>query len=252
MKTKERLTDIVVSFDEGAVIYGYRSSGEAIEFFGKNGEPLTPSYAAIGSGYERASGKFKSTTRVDVDPSHISESVPAWVNRYDRIFAVDTNTTDLDGINISITCCVRAEIDFVASKWNARVELLDAFVVWNPTLKPELIGWLDVIDRLNTDLSLRIGLVVDSELGMIPQLNLRSAPIAQGVYLPANVELIYASADNDRNLPFNFLIAKCDSDATLLINKIKQDRSRLAGLWASDGKPYESSYYWPPKRAKEA
>ena len=252
MKTNERLTDVLISFEDGAVIYGYRSNGTKIEFLGANGERLTPSYAAVGSGYERASGKFKSTTRVDVDPRQISGNVPAWVNRYDRIFAVDTNTIELDGINLCVTCCVLAEIAFDGPKWSGRIELLDAFVAWKPTLKPELIGWLDVIDRINTHPSVRIGLVVDSELAMIPQFNLRNAPIVEGIYLPPNVELVYASADQDKNLPFNYLIAKCDSDATFLINKIKQDRSRLAGLRASNVKYYESSYYWPPKRAKEA
>lgn len=44
MKSRERLTDIVMSFDEGAVIYGYRLNGEAIAFFGKDG--LLPSGGA--------------------------------------------------------------------------------------------------------------------------------------------------------------------------------------------------------------
>jgi hypothetical protein len=252
MKSRERLTDVLLSFDDGAVIYGYRTDGNAIEFFGANGERLTPSYAAVGSGYERASGKFKSTTRVDVDPNQISGNVPEWVSRYDRVYAVDTNTIELDGISLCITCCVRAEITFDGPKWSGNVELLDALVVWKPALKPELIGWLDVLDRINTHPSLRVGLVVDSELAMLPQFNLRNVPIVDGIYLPTNVQLVYASADQDKNLPFNYLIAKCDSDATFLINKIKQDRSRLAGLRASNGRYYESSYYWPPKRAKEA
>ena len=75
MKTEDRLTDVILSFDEGAEISGYRTVKNTVEFFGKDGERLTPSYAAVGSGYERASGKFKATTRVDADPSQISVSV---------------------------------------------------------------------------------------------------------------------------------------------------------------------------------
>lgn len=248
MKSRERLTDIVMSFDEGAVIYGYRLNGEAIAFFGKDGEPLIPSYAAIGVGYERDSGKYKSTTRISADPQCISAKVPVWVHRYDRIFAVDTNTVRLDGEDISVTCCVRADIDFVENAWNARIEPIDALVVSKPQIKPELIGWIDVISRINTNLSLKIGLVVDSELGNIPEYNLRKIPIADGIFLPQNVELVYASSDHDKNVPFNFLIAKCDSDASLLINKIMQDRNRLAALTPSTGRYYEASYYWAPKR----
>ena len=241
-----------MSFDEGAVIYGYRLNGETIEFLGKDGEPLTPSYAAIGAGYERDFGKYKSTTRVAIDPQRISANVPVWVNRYDRVFAVDTNTVNLDGEDLSVTCCIRADIEFVENKWNARIEPIDALVVSKPQLKPELIGWLDVIARINTDPSLKLGLVVDSELGMIPEFNLRKAPIADGILLPENIELVYASSDHDKNVPFNFLMAKCDADASLLINKIMQDRSRLTGLKPSDGKRYEASFYWAPKRVKAA
>jgi len=149
---------------------------------------------------------------------------------------------------LSVTCAVRADINFIENKWNANIELLDALVVSKPKFKPELIGWLDVISRINTDTSLKVGLVVDSELGMIPEYNFRRLPIADGIHLPLNIELIYASSDHDTNVPFNFLIAKCDSDATFLINEIKQDRSRLAALQVTDGLRFESSYYWPPKR----
>jgi hypothetical protein len=248
MKSRERLTNVLLSFDEGAVIHGYRSNGETIEFFGKNGETLTPTYAAVGSGYERDSGKFKTTTRVDVNPLHISASVPVWVNRYDLIFAVDTNTFSLDGEELSVTCCVRADFEFDENTWSAKVDALDALIAFRPQQKPELIGWLDVISRINNEPSLKIGLVVDSELGNIHEYNLRKVPIVDGVYLPQNVELVYASAECDKNVPFNYLIWKCDADAALLIDKIKKDKSRLAALQPSDGKRYASSYYWVPKR----
>lgn len=248
MKTRERLTDIIMSFDEGAEIHGYRQNGETIEFYGKDGEPLTPSYAAIGAGYERDSGKFKSTTRVTVDPQNISASVPIWANRYDRVFAVDTNTINMDGNDLSVTCCIRADIEFVGNEWNARIEPIDALVFFKHWLKPELVGWIDVISRINTDSSLKIGLVVDSELGMIPEFNLRKVPIADEVFLPSNIELIYASSDTDKNVPFNFLIAQCDAHATLLIKRIMQDHSRLEALKPFEGKCYEASYYWATKR----
>ncbi len=249
MKSKERLTDILVSFDEGAMIYGYRTDGETITLLGKDGENLTPSYAAVGTGYERDSGKFKSTMRVTSDPLHITGNVSAWISRYDRIFAVDTNSIDLDGDHLSVTCCIRAEIELIENRWSARIDAIDALVAFQPKFKPELVGWLDVISRINIDPKLKIGLVVDSELGLIPEMNLRRVPIADGTYLPSNIELVYASSDQDRNLPFNALIAKCDADASLLLKLIAQDRCRLENLLRpSEGTHYASSYHWPPKR----
>ncbi len=249
MKSRERLTDLLLSFDEGAVIHGYRVSGDTIELIGENGQVLKPSYAAIGSGYERDSGKFKSTTQVVADPERMSGNVPDWLNRYDRLFAVDTNTVDLDSQKLCVTCCVRTNIKFAETNtWNGSIEPLEALVIMNPHLKPELIGWLDVLGRINSDPTLRVGLVVDSELGSIPEFNLRKIPIVDDIFLPENVELIYASSGHDRNLPFNFLIAKCDADASLLLEKIRKDRSRLSALQLSNGTRYESSYYWQPKK----
>ena len=249
-KSKERLTEILLSFDEGAEIHGYREVGGTIEFVGENGEPLTPSYAAIGSGYEKNSGSFKSTARVDIDPKSISANVPDWVGQFEKIYAVDTNTIELDGQKICVTCSVRAEIAFEGNRWNGQVYLLDALIFCNPKFKPELIGWMDVIGRLNSDGSSRVGIVVDSERDRIPSINLRREPIAEGFPLPGNITLIYASSERDKNLPFNFIIAKCDSDAKFLINKIKNDRTRLDHLKASDAGLYESGYYWAPKRVR--
>ena len=248
MKSRERLAEVLMSFDEGAVIYGYRQSGDTIEFIGKDGQVLIPSYAAVGSGYQRESGKFKSTSQVAVDPRTLADNFPYWLERYDRIFAVDTNTVDLSGRILSVTCSVRAEIEFVDNVWNGKVELLDALVALGPKLKPEIGGWLDVIERINLDPALKVGLVVDSELGDIPRYNLRTTPLAPGIYLPENVELIYASSERDKTLPFNFLIAKCDADAKLLIGKILADQTRLQALKSSDTSNFESHFYWAPKR----
>ncbi len=248
MKSKERLTDILLSFDAGAVIYGYRSDGASLELFGKDGETLTPSYAAVGIGYERDSGKYKSTTRVTVDPTYISENIQGWIARYDKVFAVDTNTIDFGNQKLSVTCCVRAEFEFIANNCNVRIDVIDALVVFNPKAKPELIGWLDVISRINDDPKSKIGLIVDSELGSIPEINRRCTPILDNIYLPPNIELIYASSDLDKNLPFNRLIAKCDSDASLLLKKIEEDPERLKNLHPSCEERYESSYYWTPVR----
>ena len=187
MKTKERLTDILFSFDERAEIHGYREVGGTIEFFGKNGEPLIPSYAAVGAGYEKNSGNYKSTTRVTVDPSNISANVQTWISQYDQIYAVDTNKIELDGRTICVTCCVSAEITFEENKWYAQIQLLDAFIFCNPKQKPELIGWIDVISRVNSDRSARLGIVVDSELDRIPSINLRREPITDGFPLADNI-----------------------------------------------------------------
>lgn len=253
-KSKERLTNILMSFDEGAEIHGYRETRGTIEFFGKDGTALTPSYAAVGPGYERDSGKFKLTSQIRVDPTNITAGVNELMQQYDTVYAVDTNAVVIDEKRVCVSCAVKADIKFEANKWNVHIQLQDALVFCNPTMtiNPELIGWIDLITRVNADKSARLGVVVDSELSRLPAINLRKEQIIDGYTLPENITLIYASSERDTNSPFNFIINKCDFYATLLIEKMKKDSTRLNKLAVSAGYLYEASFYWAPKRSDQA
>jgi hypothetical protein len=251
-KSHERVTDFLLSFEHAVEIHGYRVSDNSIEFFGEDGHALIPSFAAVGSGYERASGKFKSTSRVVADPRNLQADIPNWVARYDSIFGVDTNTVELDDQVLSVTCIFRADIEFVGLVWNATISAINALVFVGPKFKPELIGWLHALSVINVDPLLKVCLVVDSELGALPEINLRTRPIESGIYLPNNVELVYASADHDKNVPFNLLISTCDSHSTKLIEKIRNDRARLSALKASSDNQYVAGFEWPAKASNAA
>lgn len=248
MITKNRLTDLVFSFEERATIHGIRNLGNRIEFFGSNGESITPSYVAIGAGHNRESGKYKPTVRVPVDPLNISPNVPDWVNRYDHLYAVDTGKLELDdGRSVYMSCAVKAQITFKGKKWDSQIDRLDALVFTNPTTRPELVGWIDLIQRIKGESTKRIGIVVDSEIDRLAAINVGKEPIVAGFPLARSIELIYASSDKDPNIPFNYMIRFCDADSKLLKRRIKTDPARLDSLTQSNDRHYESSFYWRVK-----
>ncbi len=248
MITKKRLTDLVFSFNEGTTIHGIRDVGNRIEFFGRNGESITPRYVAIGSGHERTSGKYKPTVRVPVDPLNISPNVSDWVNRYDHLYAVDTGKLELnDGRTVYLSCAVKAQITFKGKIWDSHIDRLDALVFTNPTTPPELVGWIDLIQRISGETTKKIGIVVDSEIDRLAAINVGEEPIVDGAPLARNIELIYASSDKDANVPFNFMIRFCDADTKLLKRRIKADLARLNLLTPSSGRHCESSFYWRVK-----
>ena len=86
------------------------------------------------------------------------------------------------------------------------------------TIAAEIDGWLYFIDKFaeaHTDPSkYRVGLVVDSELAKLEAFNERIEPLLGNRFLPANFELIYASADAGAEEFFiNQLMRVCDRRA---------------------------------------
>lgn len=242
---KKRLTDLVFCFKERTIIHGIRDVGNRFEFFGPSGESLTPRYVAIGAGHDRDSGKYKHIVRVPVDPLNISRHVSDWVNRYDHLYAVDTGELKLaDGRIVYMSCAVKALITFKGKRWYSHIDRLDALVFTNPTpSSPELVGWIDLIQRISGETTRKIGIVVDCQMDRLAAINVGEEPIVEGVPLARNIELIYASAEKDPNLPFNFMIKSCDLDTKLLKRRIKADLARLNLLTPSNGRHCESSFY---------
>jgi hypothetical protein len=87
-------------------------------------------------------------------------------------------------------------------------------------VNPETIGWHLVLRehiRPSTfSAKERVGLVVDSELGKLMQINERSEPYYRGHLLPKNVGLIYASTDATSGSLPGAMIKACDTVARLV------------------------------------
>lgn len=70
----------------------------------------------------------------------------------------------------------------------------------------------------------QIGIIVDSELGKIKNINFRRAPLIDDFYLPPNFELIFASDNSGKEEYFsNKLIAACEANSKRMLEEIERD-----------------------------
>jgi len=116
---------------------------------------------------------------------------------YDHLIAIDTNTNQVNGSTVSIT----AAYHVIPQSRNAesafcRARVLALLEFWNVTVKPENLGWWQVLRALEAhpqEYAGKIGLVVDSDLGNHQAFNDRTLPIVADYYLPENVTILYGS-----------------------------------------------------------
>ena len=89
-----------------------------------------------------------------------------------------------------------------------------------------------------------IGIVVDSDLGNIPDYNTGKKPIIDTFYLPDKITLLYASSDAGKEYLPNKLIAVCDKEANTLIRHIQTNPENTSHLVKVSGEPYTHFRFW--------
>lgn len=112
----------------------------------------------------------------------------------DSIFAIDTNTRDIEGHTISMTGVVHAFIKGDELKY-APITILE---FRDPEVNPELLGWYAVIKSIKESADFadkNIAIIVDAHLDDLDAYNNKSKPILGDSYLPIGITLLYASAD---------------------------------------------------------
>lgn len=208
---------------------------------------LDPDSVTVSRSYNRESGKEKVTTAIK--PRREDVSFDIWRElkaSYDYLLAVDTNTTESHGMKISVTTAyvvpkrlseLTSEVHFVP---------LCGYVAVNvkSSVNPETFGWhLIIKNHLGRSLENkgRVGVIVDSELDRLPNINSRMAPYYGKYFLPHNATLIYASDATADQLP-NQMIRYCDKAATDAMGKILKRPEQLRGLPSDD--PNCDGYSW--------
>ncbi len=144
---------------------------------------------------------------------------------YESIFAIDTNTQDIDGSTVSMSGIVHAYTETDGDATTLWYMPLTINEFWDATEKPELLGWYVLIKSImeNDEFSnKKTGIIVDSELGRFDRFNSRSEPIMGSFYLPKEFTLIYASSDTSSNIA-NKLLKQCDRLATMKLNEVTVD-----------------------------
>ncbi|MDR6913706.1 hypothetical protein J2X66_000553 [Pseudomonas sp. 3296] len=147
--------------------------------------------------------------------------------RFDYLMAVDTNTLDEihQGYRVS-ACCIYVVKDHLSSL-NAESPYGHhaTFLILNADhqAKSEPIGWHLAITQSIHPLirDERIGVIVDSELGMHLDINAGKEPYYTTSYLPPKMKFLYASSDSSATFA-NAMIRLCDAGAKAVLNEFER------------------------------
>lgn len=240
---KPRISVISPHFDGHVEIGRLDCRDGVFSFFGSSGDRVVPTHVEVGHGYTRASGKLKAINQVEADGDRIELNPNAALNRFDWLFAIDTNVKKQEGsvlgVSVSILAYVqisgpRTDESGVHQDWSVRVVPQAAFVFRNPRINPELIGWRELFNRIQDSGAIhksdRIGVIVDSELKKISAYNQRAEPILGEHYLPEGFELLYASADVGMEYPHNKLLRFCDRTSTRIFDHIVKHKEVIGKM----------------------
>ena len=209
------VTEIVVNTDP--------ATGE-ISF----GQEMTDVYSEVT--YDRPKGEKVLSRLPQRHPERSFDASVALKKNYDFVCAVDTNTKRIQGKLVSVVAVVRArgntlpEPDGLNTYWKFDIPFCLEYVGLRVE-KPENFGWMEALRSLKArnfiDKSMRIGLIVDSDLGRLKAFNTRKEPVDRGQMLPDKVQLIYASADSGRENILNVVLGRADLVASDMLTRIE-------------------------------
>lgn len=161
----------------------------------------------------------------------------------DFLYSIDTNSKIINGEKLSIAVSY-----FIPQK----LEVYDKEIPFLPYLafeindireniNPETVAWHILIAELAQKHNLskeKVAIVVDSDLGKLPEINNRKIPYYEDNYLPQNIHFIYASSERGNELP-NMMMSFCDKmsnkcltyfiDNSIVLNEKKNGDSNFRG-----------------------
>ncbi len=180
--------------------------------------------------YERESGKEKVVLSSQSTGQFAQFETNTQIKEnYDFLFAIDTNTEIIDETRVSITASyhvpknLRNYTDFIEFIPFAGLEIDEV----SKAINPEIVGWFLTIKQIlqspTYNKSIRIGVIVDSELSKLSDFNQRRLPYYKESFLPDNIWFIYASSDTGKEYTSNIMISYCDKMAEKIIKYFKEN-----------------------------
>lgn len=189
--------------------------------------------------YERASGKDKVTLSIPA-----KSELPAFdpwrqlKGQVTYLLAIDTNTKTVNDRRISVTFASIIPGNLNSQGQSGFFLPLCAYAIFDalPNVNPERIGWHLVLqNHLRPETANeRIGIVVDSELGLLPKINNRNVGYYGEHFLPPIALMIYGSSDADSNTIPGQMIRYCDKMSEHMFKHLMPKLDQLPQLNEGD------------------
>lgn len=246
-KPKPRITYLTMDMGKPVAANSLRISPTGKVELLSNGISLIPKEIKIETGYERKKG-FKIINRAPLTHEDLFINPNRALEKYDLLCAIDTNTKPLNNGTVSVSCVVICKLTSQKEYTTVQYNAVNCLEFRNISGKPENIAWCKLIKLMMANPSynekMKVGIVVDSDLGNIPDYNARKIPIVDNFYLPPNVELLYASTDIGKEYLPNILISLCDKEANKLIKYIQENDNDQSGLETAPDLPCTHFRFW--------
>lgn len=211
---KERLTDVKIAFENevNVEISPPSADGKMSFTHADTGQPAFPASITTAKAYERPKGN-KILFQAGQNPADIYVEPNEYLAKFESVFAVDTNTNPASGLSISVSLLLSRMEKNTNDEWVIESRYPPAFLFNSPVQEPERFAWHNLILRLmpSTDVKKPVAIIVDSSLGSLDKINLRTEPVNEDFLLPEGFTLVYASDDGE--FIANKLIRQCDAMA---------------------------------------
>ncbi len=218
-KRKPRHTTLGASFGKGPYPDSVKVISETGEIqFYKDGKKIIPLASEMDYSYHRKT-KEKVVRKYPIDPNQIMLHADYSIYNLDTVYIADTNTER----DLSVTCVIKGKPVIGSNGDNAGVRFRSKpYIVFKGMQsKPEQHAWKLLLEREFSIEDGITGLIVDSDLDLIPEYNSRTMPITEDYFVPEQVQLIYASADVGKEHILNKIMSQADKAAKTMLNKIK-------------------------------
>jgi hypothetical protein len=168
---------------------------------------------------ERKKGE-KTLVKVDTKPAELRFGEIHALQKYDFVFAIDTNSRRIGENLVSAAHVMQLRFK---SENELEHSTLGAFVFANVSERQENLAWLLLCDEILRSPSYRhtntYGIITDSDLGNHDEYNKRGKPIHADEFLPENFTILYAS--DEGNGIANQLIRQCDKKSAETLSEVE-------------------------------
>jgi SEC-C motif-containing protein len=229
MKRKPRKWSVTTHFQKPITTLGIGHLSDGTVQFFDDGVPVKDAKVEYKTIYDRKRKK-KVINKIDlIQHQNAVDPDALLLQKFDLIYAIDTNTKNINGTLISVASVILCMLNLVTDDtFDIQYGHLQSLEFWNIKNHPENIAWMKAIQFITQDPAnnpdRKIGIIVDSDLANLSAYNTGTLPIYSDFYLPKNFELIFASADaGTQEFLANHLISLCHKLAGSLLMKISLD-----------------------------